>query len=284
MTRATIPNPGPLGAPRDDATTPQTGADDFAGHPRPPGLADFAAPAVDVVATPRRIAMAMTGASGAPYGLRLLECLLAAGVGIDLMISKPGRVVLGLETPLRIPANPSAARRQLSATFGAKPEQLHVWGDEQWTAPVASGSGFADAMVVCPCSMATVSAIAIGASRGLIERAADVAIKERRDLILVVRETPFSAIHLENLLKLARLGVCILPANPAFYHAPNDVSGLVDFIVARVLDQLRIPHRLMARWGRSDGTAPASSAAAGDDTGERDDEAPDPATEGDAPR
>lgn len=240
-------------------SNPLDGDPSSAGIVRPPGLSDYDAPRVARVTQPRRLALAMTGASGAPYGLRLLECLLAAGVSVDLMLSNPGRVVLGMETPLRVPANPSAATRQLSEQFAAGPEQLRVWGAEQWTAPVASGSGFADAMVVCPCSMASVSAIAVGASRGLIERAADVALKERRDLILVVRETPFSAIHLENLLKLARLGVCVMPANPAFYHAPTNIAELVDFIVARVLDQLDLKHELTARWGRDD--SPQESAS-----------------------
>jgi len=124
-----------------------------------------------------------------------------------------------------------------------------VCGLEQWTAPVASGSGAPASMVVCPCSTGTLSAIASGASDNLIERAADVALKERRQLILVPRESPFSAIHLENMLKLARLGVTILPAAPGFYHRPQSVDDLVDFVVARILDQLGVEQTLVKRWG-----------------------------------
>lgn len=165
------------------------------------------------------IALALTGASGAQYGLRLLECLLAAGVQVQLMLSKPAQIVIGMETDLQLPGQNGAIRAFLTRQYKAKPEQLRVYGREEWTAPVASGSSFPDAMVVCPCSMATLSAIATGASRSLIERAADVALKEQRKLILVPRETPFSAIHLENMLKLARLGVCILPGNPEIGRA-----------------------------------------------------------------
>ena len=126
---------------------------------------------------------------------------------------------------------------------------LTVCGLEQWTAPIASGSGAPHQMVVCPCSTGTLSAIATGASNNLVERAADVALKEGRKLILVPREAPFSAIHLENMLKLARLGVVILPAAPGFYHQPQSIDDLVDFIVARILDQLGLPQTLVPRWG-----------------------------------
>lgn len=126
---------------------------------------------------------------------------------------------------------------------------MQVFEREQWAAPIASGSGVADATVVCPCTTGTLSAIACGSSRNLIERAADVCLKERKKLILVVRETPFSEIHLENMLKLARMGVIIMPANPGFYQRPTSVQELVDFMVARVLDHLNIPHRLLPRWG-----------------------------------
>jgi 4-hydroxy-3-polyprenylbenzoate decarboxylase len=137
----------------------------------------------------------------------------------------------------------------LSERLGAKSGQLRVLGEEEWTAPVASGSGAPRQMVVCPCSMATLSAIANGASENLLERAADVVIKESGRLILVPRETPFSAIHLENMLTLARLGCVILPANPGFYHRPATLDELVDFIVARILDQLGITNDLISRWG-----------------------------------
>lgn len=197
----------------------------------------------------RSIALALTGASGAQYGLRLLECLLQAGCHVQVALSKPAQVVIGMETDVKLPGQTAAQQSFLRERYGAQPNQLQVYAQEQWTAPLASGSGFPEAMVICPCSMATLSAVASGASRSLIERAADVAIKEQRKLILVPRETPFSAIHLENMLKLARLGVSILPANPGFYHQPQQVTDLVDFVVARVLDQLGVAHTLAPRWG-----------------------------------
>jgi len=201
------------------------------------------------------VALAMTGASGAQYGLRLLECLLAAGRPVHLMLSKPGQVVLGMETDERVPGRPADMERWFSQRFGATPGQLQVYGPEEWTACVASGSGAPGAMVVCPCSMATLSAIATGASRSLIERAADVMLKERRTLVLVPRETPFSAIHLRNMLTVAEAGGLILPANPGFYHRPQTVGDLVDYVVARVLDHLGIEQSLMPRWG-ADPAAP----------------------------
>ncbi len=201
----------------------------------------------------RRIALALTGASGAPYGLRLLECLVAAGVEVHLMVSKPGQVVLGLETDLAVPGRPAEIARFFTERYGAAPGQIHCYGQDQWTAPVASGSAVPEAMVVCPCTTATVAAVAGGASRGLIERAADVVLKERRRLVLVVRETPFSEIHLENMLRLARMGAVVMPANPAFYHRPEDIADLVDFMVARVLDHLQVEHALGPRWGSAEG-------------------------------
>lgn len=203
------------------------------------------------MSAPDRIALALTGASGSPYGLRLLECLLQAGCQVELMISKAAQVVLAMESELQLPAQPSAAQESLCQRFSVSPEQLRVYGREQWTAPVASGSNAPRAMVICPCSTGTLSAVANGASDNLIERAADVALKERRQLILVVRETPFSAIHLENMLKLARLGVVVMPASPGFYNRPEQVTDLVDFMVARVLDHLGVSHSLGRRWGES---------------------------------
>jgi 4-hydroxy-3-polyprenylbenzoate decarboxylase len=196
------------------------------------------------------IALALTGASGAQYGLRLLHCLLDAGQTVYLMLSKPAQVVVGLETDLKLPGRTANIRQFLLAHYGARSDQLQVYGREEWTAPVASGSALIRAMVVCPCTTGTLAAIAGGNSDNLIERAADVTLKEGRRLLLVVRETPFSVIHLENMLKLARMGAVILPANPGFYHRPQQVEALVDYIVARVLDHLDIPHQLMARWGQ----------------------------------
>lgn len=197
----------------------------------------------------KAIAIAITGASGAQYAMRLLDCLLRTGRQVYLMISQAGQLVLRMELDLDIPARPADAERFLNARLHAAPGQLRVFGRQQWTAPVASGSNPPQAMVVCPCTMATLGTIAAGIGADLIERAADVMIKERRPLILMVRETPFSALHLENMLRLARLGVVIMPANPGFYHKPQGVEDLVDFMVARILDHLGIEHDLLPRWG-----------------------------------
>jgi flavin prenyltransferase len=200
------------------------------------------------------LALALTGASGVQYGLRLLECLVQAQVRIHLMLSRPAQVVLGLETDLAVPGRPAAIARFFQARLQATEGQIQCYGPEEWTAPVASGSAVPTAMVICPCSTATLSAVATGASRSLIERAADVVLKEQRKLILVVRETPFSEIHLEHMLRLARMGAVIMPANPAFYHRPQTIDDLVDFMVARILDHLGIVHELMPRWGHQRST------------------------------
>jgi flavin prenyltransferase len=198
---------------------------------------------------PRTVAIAFTGASGMPYGLRLVETLLGAGVTVWLLYSQVAQIVARQEMDLDLPSRPAEVEAALSARFSAGPGQLRVFGREEWFAPLASGSNPPDAMVVCPCTMGTLASIAAGLSQNLIERAADVAIKEGRKLVLVPRETPFSAIHLENMLKLARLGVVILPPSPGFYNHPQSVDDIVDFVVARVLDQLGVPHALMQRWG-----------------------------------
>ncbi|MEJ1378557.1 MAG: flavin prenyltransferase UbiX [Candidatus Sedimenticola sp. (ex Thyasira tokunagai)] len=195
------------------------------------------------------ISLAITGASGSAYGLRLLDCLIRAERQVYLMVSKAAQVVIPMETGLTLPSQPREMEVLLSERYGAQPDQLRVFGREQWTAPVASGSNAPEAMVVCPCTTGTLSAIATGASNNLIERAADVMLKEQRKLILMVRETPFSAIHLENMLKLVRLGVVVMPASPGFYNRPQTVEDLVDFMVARVLDHLGIESDLAQRWG-----------------------------------
>lgn len=197
------------------------------------------------------ITLALTGASGAVYGLRLLEQLLLAKQTVYLLISSAAHLVLQMETPLKLPANPKGIQAALTEHYQAMPDQIQVFGRQQWTAPVASGSAVSRAMVICPCTSGTLSAIAQGASRNLIERAADVILKEQRQLILVHRETPLSVIHLENMLRLARLGALILPANPGFYHHPQHIGDLVDFIVARILDHLQIAHTLQPRWGEN---------------------------------
>ncbi|MES9969351.1 MAG: flavin prenyltransferase UbiX [Candidatus Thiodiazotropha sp.] len=195
------------------------------------------------------IAVAITGASGSAYALRLLESLIAAEKSVYLMVSQAGQIVLKMESDLDLPGQPAEMEKQLSRKFQAKPGQLQVFGRQQWMAPVASGSNPPAAMVVCPCTTGTLSAIACGASNDLIERSADVVLKERRKLILVVRETPFSDIHLENMLKLSRMGAVIMPANPGFYYNPTTLQEIVDFMVGRILDQLDVEHTLLPRWG-----------------------------------
>jgi 4-hydroxy-3-polyprenylbenzoate decarboxylase len=195
------------------------------------------------------VTLALSGASGMAYGLRLLECLLAADLRVYLLVSQAAHIVAKQELGIALPARPIDLEKQLSEGMQARAGQLRVFGREDWNAPVASGSNPADAMVVCPCSMGTLAAIAHGLSDNLIERAADVMLKEQKKLVLVPREAPFSTLHLENMLKLSRMNAVILPANPGFYHRPQSVEAIVDFIVARILDQLGIQHTLMVPWG-----------------------------------
>lgn len=198
---------------------------------------------------PQTVTLAITGASGVQYGLRLLQCLVNAKYRVYVMLSSAAHVVIATETDLKLSHRPEELQRQLAALYGAEDKQIHVFGKENWMAPIASGSNTAKAMVVCPCSSATLSAIAHGISSDLIERSADVMLKEQRKLILVPREMPLSVIHLENMTKLAHMGATIMPASPGFYHRPNKVEGLVDFVVARILDHLDVPHKLIPRWG-----------------------------------
>jgi 4-hydroxy-3-polyprenylbenzoate decarboxylase len=199
----------------------------------------------------KTVALAITGASGTQYGLRLLQCLLESGVRVYLLVSQAGQVVLKMEAGIEVPSRPADAERFFTERFEAGPGQLRVFGRQQWTAPVASGTNPPDAMVICPCTTGTLAGIAAGTSANLIERAADVCLKEQRRLILVVRETPFSVIHLENMLRLARAGAVIMPANPGFYHNPGCIADVVDFMVARVLDHLGVEHELLPRWGEA---------------------------------
>lgn len=208
---------------------------------------------------PKTVCLAFTGASGMPYGVRLLECLLAAGCRVQLLYSQVAQVVARQEMGLELPARASEAQTYFRDRFTALPGTLDVYGREEWFAPVASGSNPPDAMIVCPCTMGTLASIAQGLASNLIERAADVVLKEGRKLVLVPRETPFSAIHLENMLRLSRAGAVILPPNPGFYHHPESVGELVDFVVARILDQVAVPHALMQRWGEKDGGGESAS-------------------------
>lgn len=195
------------------------------------------------------ITLAFTGASGAPYGLRLLEALVAADYTVHLLASSAAKVVFKTEHDVAIPGNPEAAQQFFTEYCNAKSGQIRVYGKEEWFSPVASGSAAPKRMVICPCSTSTLSSVATGASNNLIERAADVVMKERGQLILVVREMPLSSIHLQNCLTLSNLGVTIMPAAPGFYHQPKTLDDLVNFVVARILDHIGIEQDLMMRWG-----------------------------------
>ncbi len=199
--------------------------------------------------TDKRITLAITGASGAPYALRLLEMLVYADYQVYVLISSAAKVVFATEEDLKIPGKPEAAAAFFTERFNARPGQITVCGKEEWFSPVASGSAAPKQMVVCPCSTGTLSAVACGASDNLIERAADVVLKERGQLIMVPREMPLSSLHLENMLKLSQMGVVMMPAAPGFYHQPQSIADLIDFVVARILDHLGVDQQLMARWG-----------------------------------
>ncbi len=199
----------------------------------------------------KNITLAITGASGIQYALRLLDCLVRANCQVYLIMSKPAQIVMGMDTDIPVPSRPQDQQRDFSKRYNAREGQIRAFDREQWTAPIASGSGVSDAMVVCPCTTGTLSSIAQGNCNNLLERAADVILKEGRKLIVMPREMPFSVIHLENMLKLAKLGVVIMPPNPGFYQKPQTLDDIVDFVVARVLDQLDIEHSLLPRWGEN---------------------------------
>ncbi|MBX9928742.1 MAG: UbiX family flavin prenyltransferase [Gemmatimonadaceae bacterium] len=190
------------------------------------------------------LVLAITGASGAPYAIRLLEQLLFAERKVSLIVSSHGFRLLRTESKVEDLAG-------LRAAVGAErfDRQVRVYDDADRGAAPASGSSLAAGMVICPCSMGTVASIAAGTSRSLVERAADVALKERRPLLMVTRETPLSAIHLENMLRVTRAGAVVLPAAPGFYHRPTGIPQLIDFVVARVLDHLGVENTLAPRWG-----------------------------------
>jgi 4-hydroxy-3-polyprenylbenzoate decarboxylase len=186
------------------------------------------------------VTLAITGASGAPYAVRLLGALNTLRVPVRLVVSKTGWRLLDEETSL-------ATEEQLRSATGDWSQVLRYEDDDRGATP-ASGSAPSAGMVICPCSMGTLASIAQGTTRSLIERAADVVLKERRKLILVPRETPYSAIHLENMLRLTRAGAVILPASPGFYHRPAGMDDLIDFVVGRILSQLELEHALGPRW------------------------------------
>jgi 4-hydroxy-3-polyprenylbenzoate decarboxylase len=186
------------------------------------------------------LTLAITGASGAPYGVRLLRALIDAAVPVSLIVSRTGWRLLDEELGIR---DESALRNATGDWSGVT---LHP--DDDRGATPASGSSPSRGMVICPCSMGTLASIAQGTTRSLIERAADVVLKERRTLVLVPRETPYSTIHLENMLRVARAGATVLPASPGFYHRPSGIDQLVDFVVARILDHAGIENTVAPRW------------------------------------
>ncbi len=197
----------------------------------------------------KQIVVAMTGASGAAYGLRLIQRLAAAGVKLHLLFSDAARVVLKQEAGFILPEKTEDVAVTVASYLHISEELLNHYHQADWFSPAASGSAGIRHMVVVPCSMGSLARIAGGVSDTLLERAADVMLKERGQLILVPRETPLSSIHLEHMLKLSRMGVDMIPAMPGFYHRPESVDELVDFVVDRVMDHLNIDDGGSKRWG-----------------------------------
>lgn len=187
--------------------------------------------------------VAITGASGVIYGKRLIELMVAHKIPVYLILSNPAKLIIQDELGITI-------KPDIVTSFLGKPAKKYVtvFDNNDLAAPIASGSYKTAGMIVIPCSMATLSAIATGNSRNLIERAADVTLKEHRRLILVPREMPLNAIHLENMLKLSQIGVDIVPPMPGFYHHPKSIEDMVDFVVGKVLDLIGIDHSLYQRW------------------------------------
>lgn len=195
----------------------------------------------------KNIVVAITGASGSIYGLRLVEELLKADCRVTLLLTDPGRQVLHYETGLDWPTDVEVSRELMRDHFAS--DQLRHYANNDLFAPVASGTSAPDALVIVPCSMGTLGRIAGGAGSNLIERVADVVLKEKRELLIVPRETPLSRIHLRNLLTLSECGAQIIPAMPAFYRQPQTIDDLINFVVGKILDSLRINHTLFVPWG-----------------------------------
>jgi 4-hydroxy-3-polyprenylbenzoate decarboxylase len=193
--------------------------------------------------------IAITGASGATYGMRVLRALITGGHNVYLTITGDGLHILNDETGLMLKGSETDIQYALEMHFEAKEGQLRYFDEDNLYAPIASGSSPVDGMVVIPCSMKALSSMAHGFASNLIERAADVTIKEKRKLIIVPRETPLSSIHLRNMLALSEVGCHIIPAMPAFYHHPKKITDMVDFIAGRVLDALGVENDLSPRWG-----------------------------------
>lgn len=195
------------------------------------------------------LVLAMTGASGVAYGLRLLETLVRADRTVHLTISPAGAEVLLQEMDRRVRLDRFQLEDLLGSAPKLNPAMVHYHDYRDFRAGIASGSFLTAGMVVCPCSMGTIGAIAHGLSQNLIHRAADVHLKERRKLVLVPRETPLNVVQLRNLSICAEAGAVILPAMPAFYTNPRSIDDMINFIVGRICDQLGVEHQLLTRWG-----------------------------------
>ena len=195
----------------------------------------------------KKYTVAITGASGSIYGIRLVEELLKTGCHVNLVISETGKDVLMHETGIDLQGNEEEAGKKTKKYF--KKRALTLLDNSNLFASISSGSHKTEGMIIAPCSMGTLGRIASGHSQKLIERTADVMLKEKRRLIIVPRETPLNQIHLENMLKLSRMNVDIVPAMPAFYQRPQTVDDMVNFVVGKVLDLVRVDHRLFERWG-----------------------------------
>ncbi len=204
---------------------------------------------VNPVNNHKPIIIAMTGASGAPYALRLIKRLAAQEIDLHLLISDAARVVLEQESDFKLSTDLQLMTKELADFLDIDAKHLKCWGNKDWMSPVASGSADMRDMVVIPCSMGSLARIATGASSNLIERATDVMLKERKNLVLVPRETPLSEIHLTHMLNLTRMGVRIIPAMPGFYHQPETINDLVDFMVDRIMDHLGVNNEQALRWG-----------------------------------
>jgi 4-hydroxy-3-polyprenylbenzoate decarboxylase len=216
----------------------------------------------------KRIFLGVTGASGAPYALAALTALSRAGCEVGLCVSASGAHVISheiLRAGRQAPADPDAVVREFVRRSGADTGQVTILGLNDLTAPFASGSSLAPGALICPCSGSTMAAIAHGTGRNLIQRCADVMLKERRTLVLMPRETPLSIVHIENWAAVTRAGAVVMPAMPGFYNHPRGVEDLVDFMVGKALDHLGVEHHLLARWGDDpDGPPAAAPAPAGD--------------------
>lgn len=200
---------------------------------------------------PRSITLAVTGASGAQYAIRLFEALIQhQEIKLHIVFSKASLLLLKDESDWPVHGSASKMETALNERYGLPEGQISVYGTEYWHAPIASGTGVADATVVCPCTVGTLAAVANGMASDLLTRAAEVSLKEQRKLIMVIRETPFSLIQLRNMTQLAESGAVILPANPGFYHLPETLDDIYDYIVGRILDQLNLPMEIGPRWGQ----------------------------------